>query len=193
MAERISPEAHAAYQRIHATDEFAQLKRTYLRFVVPLTIAFMAWYLLYVLMSNYAGDFMDTKVVGNINVALIFGLLQFVSTFAIAICPQRWDGAERWGDTHFARALADELRRRGHRARIEVVADWDDPAREPADVTIHLRGLFAYVPRGDELNVLWNISHPDLVTVPEQDAFDLVLTPSARHAETLSARSPTPA
>ena len=85
MAERISPEAHAAYQRIHATDEFAQLKRTYLRFVVPLTIAFMAWYLLYVLMSIYAGDFMDTEVVGNINVALIFGLLQFVSTFAIAI------------------------------------------------------------------------------------------------------------
>lgn len=85
MAERISPEAHAAYQRIHATDEFAQLKRTYLRFVVPMTIAFMAWYLLYVLMSNYAGDFMDTKVVGNINVALVFGLLQFASTFAIAI------------------------------------------------------------------------------------------------------------
>ena len=85
MAERISPEAHAAYQRIHATDEFKELKRTYLRFVVPMTIAFMAWYLLYVLMSNYAGGFMDTKVVGNINVALIFGLLQFVSTFAIAI------------------------------------------------------------------------------------------------------------
>ena len=85
MAERISPEAHAAYQRIHATDEFAELKRSYLRFVVPLTIAFMAWYLLYVLMSNYAGDFMGTKVFGNINVALIFGLLQFVTTFGIAI------------------------------------------------------------------------------------------------------------
>lgn len=85
MAERISPEAHAAYQRIHATDEFAQLKRSYLRFVVPMTIAFMAWYLLYVLMSNYAGDFMAHKVFGNINIALIFGLLQFVTTFGIAI------------------------------------------------------------------------------------------------------------
>jgi uncharacterized membrane protein (DUF485 family) len=85
VAERITPEAHAAYQRIHATDEFAELKRSYLRFVVPLTVAFMTWYLLYVLMSNYAGDFMGHKVVGNINVALVFGLLQFVSTFAIAI------------------------------------------------------------------------------------------------------------
>ena len=111
---------------------------------------------------------------------------------AIEICPQRWDGAERWGDTHFARALADELERRGHRARIEVLAEWDAPDRPPADVAIHLRGLWPYVPRPDELNVLWNISHPDLLTPAECDAFDLVLTPSARHAEQLAARTSTP-
>ncbi|MGN6187776.1 MAG: glycosyltransferase, partial [Conexibacter sp.] len=113
---------------------------------------------------------------------------------SIQICPQRWDGAERWGDTHFARALADELERRGHAARIEVVAEWDAPERPPADVTIHLRGLWPYVPRraDDELSVLWNISHPDLVTTAEQDAFDLVLTPSARHAEQLQAATRTP-
>ena len=72
MSEKISDQAHAAYQRIHATDDFAQLKRSYFGFVVPLTVAFMAWYLLYVLF-------------GNINVALVFGLLQFVTTFGIAI------------------------------------------------------------------------------------------------------------
>jgi len=115
-------------------------------------------------------------------------------TVSIQICPQRWDGAERWGDTHFARALADELARRGHAARIEVVAEWDAPERPPADATIHLRGLWPYVPRRDgrdELNVLWNISHPDLVTSAECDAFDLVLTPSARHAEELAQRTST--
>jgi hypothetical protein len=115
---------------------------------------------------------------------------------SIQICPQRWDGAERWGDTHFARALADELGRHGHAARIEVVAEWDASERPPADVTIHLRGLWPYVPRRgvgrDELSVLWNISHPDLVTVAECDAFDLVLTPSARHAEQLARRTRTP-
>jgi glycosyltransferase involved in cell wall biosynthesis len=113
---------------------------------------------------------------------------------SVQICPQRWDGAERWGDTHFARALADELERRGHRARLEVLAEWDAPERPPADVTIHLRGLWPYVPRrtGDELSVLWNISHPDLLTVAECDAFDLVLTPSARHAEQLARSTSTP-
>jgi hypothetical protein len=117
-------------------------------------------------------------------------------TVSIQICPQRWDGAERWGDTHFARALADELERRGHAARLEVLAEWDAPDRAPADVTIHLRGLWPYVPRrgpaSEELSVLWSISHPDLLAVAECDAFDLVATPSTRHAEELARHTSTP-
>jgi len=35
-------------------------------------------------MSNWADDFMSKQVVGHINVALVFGLLQFASTFLIA-------------------------------------------------------------------------------------------------------------
>lgn len=50
----------------------------------PLTVAFVAWYLLYVLLSNYAGGFMGTKLFGNINVAFVFGIAQFVTTFLIA-------------------------------------------------------------------------------------------------------------
>lgn len=48
-----------------------------------MTAAFLAWYLLYVLMATYARGFMSHKLVGNINVGLVFGLLQFVSTFLI--------------------------------------------------------------------------------------------------------------
>ena len=33
---------------------------------------------------------MDTKVVGNINVALVFGLLQFLTTFGIAFFYARY-------------------------------------------------------------------------------------------------------
>ncbi|MFD4578018.1 DUF485 domain-containing protein [Streptomyces sp. NPDC058417] len=64
--------------------EFGELRRSYRGFAFPLTIAFIAWYLLYVLLSNYAGDFMGTKVVGNINIAFVLGLAQFVTTFLIA-------------------------------------------------------------------------------------------------------------
>ena len=48
-----------------------------------MSAAFLIWYLLYVLLASYAPGFMSIKVLGNINVGLIFGLLQFVSTFVI--------------------------------------------------------------------------------------------------------------
>ncbi len=75
---------HQVYEEMHASADFQELRRKFRSFVVPWTVAFLAWYLLYVVMSSFAGGFMSTKVVGNINVALVFGLLQFASTFAIA-------------------------------------------------------------------------------------------------------------
>jgi uncharacterized membrane protein (DUF485 family) len=84
VAEKVTPEVHAAYERIHQSPEFAELRGNYLRFVVPMTAAFMVWYLLYVVCSNWAPGLMGTKVFGNVNVALLFGLLQFVTTFGIA-------------------------------------------------------------------------------------------------------------
>jgi uncharacterized membrane protein (DUF485 family) len=76
----LSPEEYLAAQN---SAEFMELKRRFRRFAFPMTVAFLVWYLLFVLLSTYAHDFMSTKVIGNINVGLIFGLLQFVSTFAI--------------------------------------------------------------------------------------------------------------
>ncbi|WP_090101764.1 DUF485 domain-containing protein [Lentzea jiangxiensis] len=68
---------------VQASDDFVELKRRLLKFVFPVSGLFLAWYLLYVLLADYAHGFMSTKVLGNINVGLIFGLLQFVSTFVI--------------------------------------------------------------------------------------------------------------
>jgi uncharacterized membrane protein (DUF485 family) len=53
--------------------------------VFPMTVAFFVWFALYVILSAYARDFMGTRIgSSHINIALIFGLLQFVSTFLIA-------------------------------------------------------------------------------------------------------------
>ena len=78
------------YERIASESDFANLRRRYRRFAFPATIAFMSWYIAYVVCNNWAREFMGTKVVGNINVALIWGLLQFVSTFVIAIVYSRY-------------------------------------------------------------------------------------------------------
>ena len=75
---------HPIYVELQETADFAELRSKFRRFVFPATFAFMTWYLLYVVMSNWATDFMSTKVVGNINIALVFGILQFVSTFVLA-------------------------------------------------------------------------------------------------------------
>jgi uncharacterized membrane protein (DUF485 family) len=77
------PGEGTVYEQIQASPEFVELRRRLRRFVFPMSGVFLVWYLLYVLLADYAHGFMSTKVVGNINVGLIFGLLQFVSTFAI--------------------------------------------------------------------------------------------------------------
>ncbi|MFF3505167.1 DUF485 domain-containing protein [Streptomyces sp. NPDC003247] len=69
---------------VQESAEFGELRRSYRSFAFPLTVAFIAWYLLYVLLSNYAGGFMGTKLFGNVNVALLFGVAQFATTFLIA-------------------------------------------------------------------------------------------------------------
>ena len=93
------------YLAVQRSDEFAGLRRALRGFVFPMTVAFFLWYALYVFLSAYARDFMGTKIVGNINVGLVFGLLQFVSTFVIAWWYARW--ASRKLDP-----LADEIRHR---------------------------------------------------------------------------------
>ena len=75
---------HEAYLEISQQQDFVELRRRYKRFAFPATAAFMVWYITYVICNNWARDFMNTPVYGNINVALVFGLLQFVSTFFIA-------------------------------------------------------------------------------------------------------------
>jgi len=71
------------YEQAQVSPEFVELKKRFRAFAFPMTVAFLSWYLLFVLLSTYAHEFMSTKVFGNINVGLIFGLLQFVSTFVI--------------------------------------------------------------------------------------------------------------
>lgn len=63
--------------------EFKKLRSSHRNFVFPVAIGFLVWYFAYVLLAAYAHDFMSIKVFGNINIGLILGLLQFVTTFGI--------------------------------------------------------------------------------------------------------------
>jgi uncharacterized membrane protein (DUF485 family) len=91
--------AETDYERVQRTPEFQALRQRFRKFVFPMT----GLYLVYVLLAAYAPGFMGTRVVGNITIGLLFGLGQFVSTFAITML------YARWANTH-QDPVADELR-----------------------------------------------------------------------------------
>lgn len=93
-----------------------------------------------------------------------------------------------WGDTHFARSLADALERLGQ----DVVIDHHEvTTRESAsldDVTLVIRGLDRVVPVTAGVSILWIISHPDMVTRNEVAHFDRVFAASEKWSAQASER-----
>ena len=93
------------YRQAQDSPEFTELRRRFRSFAVPMTVAFLAWYLLYVLLSTYATDFMSTQVFGNVNIGILLGLGEFVSTFLITQLYVRHAGKS-------TDPIADEMRQR---------------------------------------------------------------------------------
>lgn len=77
------PTAGVDFPAAQRSPEFQELRKTHRSFVFPLAVAFLIWYLLYVVLAMYAPQLFAIKVAGNVNLGVILGLLQFVTTFAI--------------------------------------------------------------------------------------------------------------
>ena len=72
-----------SYVAMQESADFQDLRKRYRGWVLPVAAGSLVWYFAYVLLTTYAPGFMSTKLVGNINVGLVAGLLQFVSTFLV--------------------------------------------------------------------------------------------------------------
>ncbi|CAM3498961.1 DUF485 domain-containing protein [Kibdelosporangium persicum] len=73
------------FVRIQQSDEFVRLRSVLRRFVFPVALLFFGWYLGFVVLAAYFAEFMSHRLVGAINVGLVLGLLQFVSTLLITL------------------------------------------------------------------------------------------------------------
>lgn len=73
------------YVAVEGSEPFRRLKSRHRRLVWPLAVLFLVWYFAFVLLSSFAPEFMATPVWGNINLGLLMGLGQFVTTFAITM------------------------------------------------------------------------------------------------------------
>jgi uncharacterized membrane protein (DUF485 family) len=73
------------YAAIQRSAAFTDLRTKLRSFIFPMSLLFFGWYLTYVLLAAYAHDFMSRKVFGEVNVAILLGLGQFVTTILITV------------------------------------------------------------------------------------------------------------
>ena len=71
------------YRAVQQSDRFQQLKKRQRSFVFPVLVACLVWYFAYVLLAMFAHDFMSTPVFGHVNVAMLLGIAQIITTFAV--------------------------------------------------------------------------------------------------------------
>jgi len=74
---------YSDFTSVQKSEQFQSLRTTHRKFVFPMTIVFLIWYLGFVLVAAFAPEFMAIQVLGNINLGIVLGLAQFVTTFII--------------------------------------------------------------------------------------------------------------
>ncbi len=78
------------YEPIVAGEDFRELRRRYRRFVFPVTVAALGWYLSYVLCAVAAPGVMRNRILGEFSVAFVLGLSQFAVTFVVTYLYSRY-------------------------------------------------------------------------------------------------------
>ncbi|MER5869464.1 DUF485 domain-containing protein [Streptomyces sp. NPDC002044] len=80
---RSAPGASDIYLEVQRSAAFQEVRSRYRGFVVPATAGFFLWYVAYVVAATAAPGLMARPVVGAVNVAMLAGLGQFLSTFLL--------------------------------------------------------------------------------------------------------------
>lgn len=73
------------FAAIRQTPELTRVRSRLARFVWPVTGFVLVWYLTYVLLGAYAPGLMTRPVWGSVNLGLVLGLSQFLTTIVIML------------------------------------------------------------------------------------------------------------
>lgn len=112
-----TPEEFRAAQN---SPEFQELRSKQRGVTFPLAIAGVVWFVIYIVTAMYTPSFFAIKIAGNVNLGILFGFLQFVTTFAIT-----WFYV-KYADKHL------EPRSRAIREALEAHRPVDDEAADTA-------------------------------------------------------------
>ncbi|MEJ5997298.1 DUF485 domain-containing protein [Corynebacterium sp. H130] len=73
----------AEFRAMQQSPQFQELRSTFRGFTFPMSVLFFVWFIAYVLVATYMPEQMGMKVFGNVNLGIVLGILQFVTTFII--------------------------------------------------------------------------------------------------------------
>ena len=107
-------EAVTASEAVAKDPEMVELENRHRRFVWPITIFFLVYYLALPILAGAAPDLMGTKVFGQFTFGYLFALSQFLMAFVVAWVYARW-AASRMDP------LATDLREKLRRQQIKEV------------------------------------------------------------------------
>ena len=99
-------------------------------------------------------------------------------SIAIKMPIPRWSEAKNWGDYHLALGLQKQFEQKGYHCLLQILSEWDNEVGNACDIVLVLRGLSKYNVKKHQINLMWNISHPDKISIEEYNEYDTVFVSS---------------
>jgi uncharacterized membrane protein (DUF485 family) len=75
--------AHDDWESIERDGEFRELVHRKRNFIIPATIFFIVYYFGFLILVGYFPSVVDVNVIGNINIAYLFALSEFIMAWII--------------------------------------------------------------------------------------------------------------
>ena len=113
-------------------------------------------------------------------------------SIALKVPAPSWEVAHNWGDYHMALSLKTELEKLNYRVILQILPEWDNDAGAECDFVIVFRGLSRYKIKPHQVNIMWNISHPDKVSLEEYEQYDKVYIASELWSKEVSKKVSVP-
>jgi len=99
-------------------------------------------------------------------------------SIVIKIAALSWDVTYSWGDYHMAVLLKEQLEIEGYSVLLQIFPEWDNEEGQECDIALVFRGMRRYVTKRHQINIMWNISHPNMITIDEYEEYDHVFIAS---------------
>ena len=102
------------------------------------------------------------------------------SNLTIAIKSPHLKGTKHWGELFFSKAIKKSFEKLGFNVIIQEREHWYDETN--IDIALVLRGELDYYPDYSNINIMWNISHPQSTPIEEYEKYDYVFIASEKYA-----------